>query len=159
MQLRELETWELDDVIELHIQGLTHELKLLDQIITFKSTNTKGKPELKKVLIHILDQDEGQIFIAKEGKEIIGYILVTKKFYPVESPNLCGCINGIYIKESSRKQGIGKKLFQLAEGWLKNRHITNLELYHMINDETATAFWKNMGFVNVQYNCAKKINQ
>ncbi len=157
IEIRQMQSDELDDVMALHLEGLGRELDLLNQILPSKSVDLTGRPTLKKAIIHMLNVNEGNIFIAKLDHKYIGYCLVTKKFYPVENPKLCGCINGIYIKDDQRRSGTGTALFNLAVAWLKKNNVTFLELYHMVNDERAANFWKKMGFTLVQHNCARLI--
>lgn len=157
MQVREMIMGEMSSVIELHLEGLQQELDLLNRIFPGKSVDYKGREQLGKLLTQILNGGEGQIFVATEAQKYVGYCLVTKKVYPVEFPKLCGCINGIYVRDDFKRHGIGTKLFQESVQWLKRSNVTYLELYHMINDERATSFWRKMGFIHVQVNCAKKI--
>jgi len=157
MDIRQMQKGELEDVLKLHVNGLKGELKLLDQLVQCKSADLRGMPQLNQVLHQMLDRKECYISVAKLDNEIVGYCLATKKIYPIEKPSVCGCINGIFVSEKARRKGTGKKLFELTTGWLKNQGISYLELYYMINDERAFAFWKKMGFVNVQYNGIKKL--
>ncbi|MBF0104971.1 MAG: GNAT family N-acetyltransferase [Deltaproteobacteria bacterium] len=157
LQIRKMELSEIDAVLDLHLEGLEREIRLLNQIIDGKSVDLSGRSQLKKILWQMIHIDEGRVFVAKEDNLYLGYCLATKKIYPAEIPPICGCINGIYVKETTRRNGVGTKLFKMAVAWLKQEGVTYMELYHMINDERAGAFWKKMGFVNVQYNCAMKI--
>jgi len=157
MQLRQMRSTELDAILDLHIEGLKQELNLLNQILQYKTFDNSGRPQLITILKHMIKVGECQIFVAKENDESLGYCLVTKKIFPIETPKVCGFINGIFIKEQARRQGLGAKLYQMSADWLKKEGVENIELYHMINDERAAAFWKKMGFVNIQYNCAKKL--
>lgn len=147
----------MEPVIDLHLEGLKQELDLLSQIFAGKAVDYEGREQLNRLLTQVIHVGEGQIFIAIDADKPVGYCLVTKKVYPVEKPRLCGCINGIYVQELHKRQGLGTQLFNAAMGWLSREGVTYLELYHMINDERATAFWKKMGFLQVQLNCARKI--
>lgn len=157
MEIREMKTEELDAVLQLNLEGLENEINLLNQILPGKKIDKNGTPQLKKVIYQMLHLGECNIFVAKEGDFYAGYCLVTKRNYPVEDPKTCGCINGIFIRPEARKQKLGTRLFDLALAWLKTEHVKYLELYHMINDERAAAFWRKMGFTPVQYNCARLI--
>lgn len=148
---------ELDAVIELHLQGLAIELDLFNQIVPHKAVDTSGIGQLKQILARIIQTGEGVIHVAKEGATYAGYILATKKVYPVETPKMVGCINGIYIRDDFRRQGTGRKLVEESLTWLRRAGVHYLELYHMINDPRATAFWQAVGLKAVQLNCAMVI--
>lgn len=147
----------MDAVIDLHLEGLTQEMALLNEVVSGKSVNRDGRGELTRLLGHVLDSREGRAFVALDGTLYAGYCLVTKKVYPVETPKICGCVNGLYIREAYRKQGLGRKLFQAGIAWLKTEGVSYLELYHMINDPRAATFWNKMGFTPIQYGCARMI--
>lgn len=155
--VREMILGELAPVMDLHLEGLDKELVLLNQIFPGKSVNYEGRDTLAKLLTQIIQSREGQVFVALSGTDYAGYCLVTKKVYPVEFPKFCGCINGIYIRENFRRHKLGSRLFQSAVDWLRAEGVTYLELYHMINDERAAAFWRYVGFTPIQFNCAMKI--
>jgi GNAT superfamily N-acetyltransferase len=157
IEIREMVSEELDAVIAIHLKGLELELSLLNQIMPYKAVDHTGLPQLKQVLLRIIETGEGMIHVAGQGDSLTGYSLVTKKIYPVENPAVCGCITGIYIAEAARRQGIGRRLFDAAVAWLKREGVSYIELHHMINDARAAAFWRAMGFTPVQINCTRRI--
>lgn len=162
MQVRAMHIHELEPVIDLHLEGLDQELQLLNQVFPGKQVDYSGRDQLTQLLQQVLQSGEGEIFIAvdeniKGDAKYVGYCLVTKKVYPVEEPKICGCINGIYVKDGYKRKGLGQKLFDKSLNWLRQEKVTYLELYHMINDPRAKAFWEKMGFTKVQYNCARKL--
>lgn len=157
MQIREMKIEELAGVIDLHLEGLEQELVLLNRIFPGKSMDRGGREQLARLLTQVLHAGEGRIFVAVDGTVPVGYCLVTKKIYPVEIPRLCGCVNGLYVRENYRRQKTGSKLFEESMAWLKKEGVGYVELYHMLNDPRATEFWKRMGFTPVQWNCVKKI--
>lgn len=157
MQIRPVNFNELDVILDLHFKGLEHEFSHLNRMIPLKQTNPDGRLSLKRVLAQMMENGEGVIFSAEEKGECVGYCLVVKKVYPSEMPCVCGCINGMYVKETRRRQGIGRALFAKACAWLKKQGISSVELTHMLNDDVAGRFWQKMGFTKVQYLCAHKI--
>lgn len=157
MQVREMVLSEIEAVIDLHLEGLKEEIDLLSSVFPGRSIDYGGRGQLNKLLTQVIQVGEGQIFVAVDGHSYAGYCLVTKKVYPVENPKFCGCINGIYVSDSYKRQGLGRELFEASLAWLKSEGVTYLELYHMINDERATAFWKKMGFMQIQLNCARRV--
>lgn len=157
MEISAVKPDEIEAIMPLHVQGLSFELELFNQIVPHKEVDPAGMPQLKQLLARMLQTGEGMIYVSKEGATYTGYILVTKKFYPAEIPKLVGCINGIFVAENCRRAGVGKKLVEAAMDWLRRAGVHYLELYHMINDPRATAFWQKMGLKAVQLNCAMVI--
>lgn len=157
MEIRAIDLAEMDAVIELHLQGLKLELDFFNAIVPHKSVDIAGITQLKQILIRIVQTGEGMIFVAKDAATYAGYILVTKKIYPVENPKTVGCINGIFVREEFRRLAAGRKLVDEALAWLRRSAVHYLELYHMINDPRAQAFWQAIGLKPVQLNCAMVI--
>ena len=157
MQIREMDLAELDQVIGLYLDGLKREMIFLESIFPGKQVSAKGVGELTKILLNMFKTNEGKIFVAIEGANCVGYCLVTKKFYPAEIPQMCGCINGVFVTQAFRKQGLGRKLYEASVNWLKQEGINYIELYHALNDDEAKGFWNTLGFKAVQVTCAKWI--
>lgn len=148
---------DLDDIIRLHVAGLHHELAYLNQIFAGKEFDPKGLAQLRQLLSRLLQTGEGQIFTALHQQKIIGYCLATKKIYPVETPKICGCVNGIYVDPAYRRLGLAALLFDKACLWFRQSQISYIELSHMVNDPVSTAFWQKMGFVPVQISCSRRV--
>lgn len=157
IQIRKMELIELPQVLKLHLAGLEHEMSFLNKIIPGRRIKSEEVERIAQIFSQALRSGEGQIFIAKDQKDYVGYCYVVRKFYPIEEPQICGCINGVYVKEIYRGQGIAKKLVEKSFDWLREHHVTYVELNHMINEEGTTAFWKKLGFEPIQLMCAKKI--
>jgi GNAT superfamily N-acetyltransferase len=159
--IRNLKEAELEIALPLHLLGLSQELELYNQILPGKSVASEGTGTLLQLLKQMVSLQEAGIFVAEihEAKVTAGYCLVTKKHYPAEHPSFVGCINGIFILDDYKRMGIGRQLYAHAEQWVADQGITNIELYHMINDPRATEFWKAMGYIPVQLSCVKSLSQ
>lgn len=157
IKIRLADADDFDTVVSMHFAGLEHELELLNKFVTGKMINPEARGDVIKLLQQIIASGEGKIFVADELQKILGYCLVTQKIYPSEKPRLAGCINGIYVLPDHQRQGIGRKLYDAAEKWLKIQGVRHVELYHMRNDFRAKAFWQKLGYEQVQWNCLKEI--
>ncbi len=65
------------------------------------------------------------LFVAKDNGNIVGYIFghyyeVENKTSHIEIGSKCFMIDEIYVLPTYRNQGIGKKLFKLMEGYVKD---------------------------------------
>lgn len=157
--IREMADSEIDEVLNLHILGLERELELVNQLVPQKSVDCTGRPQLKKILLQMKTTGEANCFVARKERDLLGYCLATKKVYPIEEPKVCGCINGIFVADDARRLGLGKHLFDIAKKWFEREGVGYVELYHMINDERAKAFWEKMGFAPIQYSCALNLKK
>ncbi len=58
-------------------------------------------------------------FVAIEGEEIVGFISGNIRDIDLANPNASGYINTIIVKKAYRNKGIGSKLLQLVEDYIK----------------------------------------
>lgn len=158
MEVRPITFEEIETVLELHWQGLEHEIKILHHIFPFKDANPSGKEPIKEILQDCVISKTSQILGAFKDNQCLGYILGTQKHYPAESPSKCGSVNGLFVNESYRRLGVGKALFKGLSDWFSTQNIDLIELAYMINDPQSEAFWVKQGFKPVQILAMKSLN-
>ena len=90
---------------------------------------------IKKYLI----RNPQTCFVAEKDNEIIGVILSGHD-------GRRGYIYHMAVKNSERKQGIGRKLLDYAMNALKTEGITKVALVVFEQNENGNAFWESCGF-------------
>jgi aminoglycoside 6'-N-acetyltransferase I len=75
----------------------------------------------------MLGQDDWGLFLAEQQGAVLGFIEVSTR------PYVNGCetspvafVEGIWVAENSRHQGVGRKLIQAAEDWAQKRGLVEL---------------------------------
>ncbi|MBU2514674.1 GNAT family N-acetyltransferase [bacterium] len=83
-----------------------------------------------------------RIDIAFDDQQLtdIGYCLST-----IDSKNK-GEIDSLYLKEEYRRQGLGKKLVQLALDWMSSNKVNKKSIYIIPENSEALCFYRNFGF-------------
>jgi ribosomal-protein-alanine N-acetyltransferase len=82
----------------------------------------------------------GKVLVARESKELIGYIIA----YPTFSDSvkiLC-----VAVKESWKREGIGKTLVKKIFEWSKSLGRKKIWLYVRVKNKAGVKFWNSLGF-------------
>ena len=104
--------------------------------------------ELEKILKEIGSSENKQIFFAKDGETITGFVYVSIRHDHVEgahgSPT--GYLEGIYIEANCRKKGVAQELYTLAEKWVVQKGCHQIGSDTWDWNESSIAFHKKIGF-------------
>lgn len=84
------------------------------------------------------------ILVAERDGELAGYMFIIGNIQERAHHRVYLAIG---IREKSRGQGIGTKLFEGLESWAKERHIRRLELTVMVNNRAGVALYEKRGFI------------
>lgn len=94
-----------------------------------------------------LPRDEAVILVAVEGEEIVGYTYGTLED---RDWNMLldrhGAIHDVYVDESARKAGIGKKLVEAIVDALEKKGAPRIVLGTMVQNERAQRVFRACGF-------------
>jgi len=134
------------------IEGL---VRLLQQI---SKLHHEGRPDLFKPnsqkfsaeeVKKILEDKDFRVFVAVDEKDyMLGYCFCKLKTsnHPVLHTYTALYIEDFCVDESSRGQGIGKKLFDAAFEYGKSQGVYNIELNVWNFNKGAVKFYENLGF-------------
>ena len=94
-------------------------------------------------LFHLLDKGGGYGYLAKQSRNIIGYILLRSLNYEEE-------LLSLGVLKSNRRNGVAKKLFCEVERGIikKNTHRIFLEV--RVENNAAICFYKFIGFKKIK---------
>lgn len=93
----------------------------------------------EKRIAQFNDRDAVRVFAAKKNDAIIGYCIASTK-------DRIGEIDSIYVKTGFRKEGVGDRLMDYAENWLKEQNILKLNISVAQGNEEAFAFYNRHGY-------------
>ena len=88
-------------------------------------------------------------FICRENGQSIGFVAMTLRFDYVPQAKISpvGYMEGIYIKEGHRKQGIAKKLCEAGEKWVKSKGIGRVGSDTWDWNRDSIEFHKKLGYI------------
>lgn len=105
-----------------------------------RSTNVADQRERIR---EIISRDNRAIFVARNGKALVGYIAALGG--SARRNRHCAHVVIGVIKQFAG-HGVGTMLFQKLELWARTAKIHRLELSVMIHNERAIGLYKKMGF-------------
>lgn len=88
-----------------------------------------------------------RVFVAVDGDRVIGYVLgvivdlVPEMFAPEEG----GFLADIFVDETYRGRGVGRKLVNALAEWFRSRGISYLEWYVAARNDAGRLFWESIG--------------
>lgn len=106
---------------------------------------------------------EGEIFLAIAGSKVVGVvaveILARSADYDLQvKKGRYGEIEKLYVEEEYRGKGIGRKLFELAEGYLiEDLRCDFIEVVVFGDNESALDMYKKSGYREREYVLLKKV--
>jgi aminoglycoside 6'-N-acetyltransferase I len=111
------------------------------------------REECKKDTRRIVESNRETCFLAlsKDVSELLGFVEVsTREYVDGCSSSPVGYIEGIYLKESERKKGIGKELIEESYQWMRSKGCTEVGSDALIENKSSIKFHKKIGFREVE---------
>jgi ribosomal protein S18 acetylase RimI-like enzyme len=118
--------------------------KKRDPIFT-RSAN--GHEHFKEFIAGHLEKESSLVLVAEKDGALLGYCLaMLSKNPPVFENRDYGSVYDLAVTGKCRRAWIGEKMYKTAESWFSERGVHRIELRVAVLNETATAFWRKMGF-------------
>ncbi|OCA90288.1 aminoglycoside 6'-N-acetyltransferase [Pseudobacillus wudalianchiensis] len=111
-------------------------------------------------MTHLIDQPDAIIILAYHDSEAIGFVQCQLRYDYVEGTcsSPVGYLEGVYVKEVFRKQGVVKKLVNTCENWAKKKGCHELASDCELEHEESLAMHLKLGFNEAnRIICFKKI--
>lgn len=86
-------------------------------------------------------------FVAEDGNEIVGFVsVVLRRRPPFFKQRDVGLILDLFVKEKRRREGIGSKLIEHTEDWIKDNGVSLAVLTVAPVNHIAVDFWEKNGY-------------
>lgn len=104
--------------------------------------------EMEAEMGAVLAQSEAVFFLVYDGEKAIGFAQCQLRRDYVEGTNSSpvGYLEGIYVAEDYRKQGIARGLLSECESWAKEKGCLEFASDCELNNSQSLQFHLNMGF-------------
>ena len=135
--------------------------KLLEKLIQSErqfNNNINQEFKVNNWFENFYDEKTNAIFIAKNDEEIIGYVYV--KITSVDGGPMKyreALIDGLYIADNHRKQGISKVLMSTAEKWAKENDVKYLYVNVLEENSRAVNLYRKLNFNNFEIKLKKEL--
>jgi ribosomal protein S18 acetylase RimI-like enzyme len=128
---------------------------LARSIILLLSELRPGKPELSlKFLQKIRDQKNLKIFVAKEGREILGMAILRWHDLPV---GRVGKIEDVVVSSARRGNGVGSRLIEDMIKFAKKNKVSYIDLTSKPERVVANKLYQKMGWKKRETNCYRLV--
>jgi aminoglycoside 6'-N-acetyltransferase I len=115
--------------------------------------------EFIQEMTQFINQPDAKIFLAYQNSETIGFAQCQLRYDYVEgtSTSPVGYLEGLYVKEEFRKQGVAKELVNACEKWSKAKGCVEFASDCELVNEESLAMHLKLGFKDVnRIICFKK---
>ncbi|EOS56043.1 aminoglycoside 6'-N-acetyltransferase [Paenibacillus barengoltzii] len=104
--------------------------------------------ELRNELEDLLASEKDRIFLAVKEGDTIGFVHMSLRFDYVEgsSSSPVGYVEGIYVDENYRNQGVSRKLVEAGEAWAKSLGCKEIGSDTELDNHGSQAFHQRIGF-------------
>jgi len=116
--------------------------------------------EFIQEMTYFIEKADATIFLAHHNNETIGFAQCQLRYDYVEgtSSSPVGYLEGIYVKEEFRKQGVAKKLVTACETWAKKKGCQEFASDCELDNNESLAMHLKLGFSEAnRIICFKKV--
>lgn len=108
--------------------------------------------EMLTEMDEILSNQDQPVFVAERSDGGLGGFLEggTRKYADGCDTSPVGYIEGWYVDEDLRKQGVGGKLVEAMEDWARARGLTEMGSDTWLDNETSITAHQHLGYVDVE---------
>ena len=90
----------------------------------------------------------GCLFVAEDNGELVGFLAGRIRSLPQYfGGDQVGFISEVFVQDSHRSHGIGRRLVAKAVSWFNDQNITRLELQVITRNEGARRLYRQLGWV------------
>lgn len=120
------------------------------------------EPAYTKYRVEEAYSHDGKVFVAEGSGVIVGYVMgyiqplseLDKKGFVPTKP---GVVSELYVEENYNKMGIGKKLMETIENYLKKSGCDVIELGVLAPNKNARKFYEKLGYREREIFVIKKL--
>ena len=104
--------------------------------------------EMRKEFSSLLTREDAAVFLYRECGEAVGFAQCQLRHDYVEGTETSpvGYLEGIYVREGARRQGIARKLLSACEGWAKAKGCAEFASDCELDNTDSQRFHRAVGF-------------
>lgn len=137
MKIKAATKKDFDKVADMDVELCLYERR-------FDSMIKPGEAERRSVK-EVKTWKNARAFIAKEDKDVIGFILGWTEKIPYYKAKR-GFISDVFVEKEFRHKGIGESLIKNMVRWFKERNIKDVDLNVYSKNIKALKIYKHLGF-------------
>ncbi|MDO5326993.1 MAG: GNAT family N-acetyltransferase [Clostridia bacterium] len=104
--------------------------------------------EMAEEFDSLLDREDAAVFLYREKGEAVGFAQCQLRHDYVEGTETSpvGYLEGIYVREGARRQGIARSLLSACENWAKTKGCAEFASDCEVDNTDSQRFHRAMGF-------------
>jgi ribosomal protein S18 acetylase RimI-like enzyme len=103
-------------------------------------------PQARTALLGLLrDPSLGRVWLISTAQEVAGYVVLTLG-YSLEFLGRDAFLDEFYLRETHRRQGLGRKVLELVEEAARSLQVRTLHLEVVRRNRAAQHFYRKLGF-------------
>ena len=121
--------------------------------LALKLWSDESVEEMQRSLTHIFHSPREAGFLVKDDNDkAIGFMNLSLRsdYVPGATQSPVAYVEGIYVKDEYRKQGVGTKLIQYAQQWAIERECVELASDALLDNTASYEFHTKVGFQEVE---------
>ncbi len=145
---------DIDDIMSLWNESRLYHAELDPRLSMVDDAHLKAR----EYYVSQLTSADTVFYIATSSDTPIGYLCAQiQKAPPVHKIQRFGFIDGLFVRETFRRMGVGTSLVTLAMDWFEEQQISMVQLSVASMNEIGIRFWERCGFTEVMRRMRMKI--
>lgn len=145
---------DLESIVDLWIQSARFHARLEPR---FQYAQDVTQPT-KEYYAKQLQLENSYVGVAQSSDDIVGFISAqVHERPPIHVPRRMGFIDGLFVKSSVRRHGIGTSLWHMALEWLKQKEVHKAHVTVASRNPESIEFWRKKGFsdlmLRLEFDC------
>lgn len=124
------------------------------------SAAPQGAKRYARRLVDRIDDPTSCLLVADANGEVVGYVfgVIVDLAPEMFMHDASGFLADIYVSDSYRRQGIGRRLVEGLAAWFSEKGLRYFEWHVAARNEESVAFWHSVGGRNVMLRMRAEID-
>lgn len=143
-EIRPATVRDLSDIVEIWGELALHHARL-DRAF---APSRRWRDEYRQFIGGLIGRDDALAVVAAFGGQLIGFAVGRVSMLPAFFEHRRrGYVHDVVTREAYRRRGVGRRLVETLLAWMDEAGVSSVELTVAINNQDATTFWSQLGFV------------
>lgn len=156
--LRTGEQQDLEGMLRLHVE--LHRFTALGAPARFQELSASDETRLREWLTGLLEDPAATCLVAIDDEELIGLAEVRIEEpgdLPGVVPTRRAHLHGLVVTASHRGSGIGERLLEAVETWVRDADVEELDLAHFVFEGDPSEFYERLGYRVVKRTMSRRV--
>ena len=106
-----------------------------------------AEDEWRRLLERLLSDADAAVLVWDEEGDLMGFCTAQiEQAPPVVEERARAEITDLFVREDSRRRGIGRRLVEVVTEWLRGQGVPRVEVRVAVRNAEGQAFWRALGY-------------